>query len=72
LRKVAEGKEDTLTEAQAIEIIDTCMKVLFYRDARSLNKFHRAKVTAQGAEISGPFKAETEWGFGEWLRGYGP
>jgi hypothetical protein len=38
LRAAVEGKEDTLTEDQAKEIIETCMKVLFYRDARSLNK----------------------------------
>jgi len=38
LRKAADGKEDTLTEAEAIEIIDHCMRVLFYRDARSINK----------------------------------
>jgi len=38
LRKAVEGKEDTLTEAEANEIIDTCMKVLFCRDGRSINK----------------------------------
>lgn len=38
LRKSVEGNEDTLTEEEAIKIIETCMKVLFYRDARSLNK----------------------------------
>ena len=38
LRKAAEGKEDTLTEDEAIEIMDSCMRTLFYRDARSLNK----------------------------------
>lgn len=38
LRKAVEGRETTLTEAEAIEIMETSMKVLFYRDARSLNK----------------------------------
>ena len=38
LRKAAEGKEDTLTEDEAIEILDSCIKILFYRDGRSLNK----------------------------------
>jgi 20S proteasome subunit beta 7 len=72
LRKAVEGKEDTLTEAEAIEIIETCMKVLFCRDGRSLNKFYRAKIDAKGIEINGPHKARTEWGYGEELRGYGP
>lgn len=38
LRKAVEGNEDTLTEDQAVEILEQSMKVLFYRDARSLNK----------------------------------
>lgn len=71
LRKAVEGNEDTLTEEQAIEILDECMKVLYYRDARSLNKFHRAKATAEGVVISGPFSAETEWKFAEKISGYG-
>jgi 20S proteasome subunit beta 7 len=35
LRKQCEGKN--LTEAQAKKIMDDCLRVLFYRDARSLN-----------------------------------
>lgn len=38
LRSAVEGREDTLTEAEAQAILEQCMKVLFYRDARSLNK----------------------------------
>ena len=38
LRKAVEGKEDVLTEQEARKIIEDCMRVLFYRDARSLNK----------------------------------
>jgi 20S proteasome subunit beta 7 len=38
LRKAVEGKESTLTEAEAAKLLDDCMRVLFYRDARSLNK----------------------------------
>ena len=38
LRKAVEGKETSLTEEEAIKIMDDCMRVLFYRDARSLNK----------------------------------
>lgn len=38
LRKAVEGHESTLTEEQAIKILDDCNRILFYRDARSLNK----------------------------------
>jgi 20S proteasome subunit beta 7 len=38
LRKEAEGKEDVLTEDEAIKIMETCIRVLYYRDARSIDK----------------------------------
>lgn len=38
LRKAVEGREDTLTEAEAVKILEDSLKVLYYRDARSLNK----------------------------------
>ena len=38
LRKAVEGREDTLTREEAEKILIECMKVLYYRDARSLNK----------------------------------
>jgi len=65
LRKAVEGRENILTEAEAIDIINTSMRLLVYRDARSMNKFQRAKVTAQGVEISEPYSVSTEWAFNE-------
>jgi 20S proteasome subunit beta 7 len=38
LRKAVEGRETTLTEEEARKLLTDCMKVLFYRDARSMNK----------------------------------
>lgn len=38
LRKSVEGREDTLTEEEALKIIENSMRVLYYRDARSLDK----------------------------------
>ncbi|KAJ2827719.1 Proteasome subunit beta type-7 [Coemansia furcata] len=71
LRRRVEGREDELSEEEAVQILDECMRVLFYRDARSLNKLRRAKVTAQGVEISEPYMLETSWGFAESITGYG-
>jgi len=31
-------KNPEMTEAEAMALIDKCMKILFYRDARSFNK----------------------------------
>ena len=41
LRTAVEGRENTLTEEEAHAIIENSMRVLFYRDARSLNKVMR-------------------------------
>ncbi|KAI8336646.1 nucleophile aminohydrolase [Chlamydoabsidia padenii] len=71
LRKRVEGREDEITEEEAIAILEDCMRVLFYRDARSLNKFQRGKITEAGLEISEPYSVATEWGFAEGIRGYG-
>lgn len=39
LRKALEDSPNgALSEEQAEEVLKTCMKVLFYRDARSINK----------------------------------
>jgi 20S proteasome subunit beta 7 len=38
LRKAVEGHETTMTEEEGKALLIECMKVLFYRDARSLNK----------------------------------
>jgi 20S proteasome subunit beta 7 len=73
LRKAMEvhGGPENITEAEAIKIIEECMRVLFYRDARSLNKFQRATITADKLEITEPYSVATEWGFAESIRGYG-
>ncbi|KAJ1992179.1 Proteasome subunit beta type-7 [Coemansia spiralis] len=71
LRKVVEGREDEITEEEAVKIIEDCMRVLYYRDARAFNKLTRAKVTAQGVEITEPYSLETNWDFAESIVGYG-
>ena len=38
LRKSVEGREDTLTEEEALKIIENSMRALYYRDARSHEK----------------------------------
>ena len=71
LRKAVEGRESELTEDEARTIMKTSLKVLFYRDARSLNKFQIATVTAKGVSVSDSESLETNWSFAEGIRGYG-
>ncbi|PFH47874.1 hypothetical protein AMATHDRAFT_66607 [Amanita thiersii Skay4041] len=71
LRKAVEGYEDVLTEEQALKIMEDNLRVLFYRDARSLNKFQIATITADGVRISEARQLDTSWSFAEGIRGYG-
>ncbi|SCV68868.1 BQ2448_989 [Microbotryum intermedium] len=71
LERLGPEGEKALSEADARALLEQCMKVLFYRDARSINKFQIASVTSRGVEISESMKAPTEWSFAEGLRGYG-
>ncbi|KAH7919674.1 proteasome endopeptidase complex, beta subunit [Leucogyrophana mollusca] len=71
LRKAVEGYEDTLTEEQGRKILEDSMRVLFYRDARSLNKYQIATITGAGVSISDSLHLETTWSFAEGIRGYG-
>ena len=39
------------------------MQVCYYRDKNSINKFQKAKVTAEGVTISDTFAVETKWNY---------
>ena len=38
LRKAVEGNEDTMTFEEAKALLESCMRVMYYRDARAINK----------------------------------
>lgn len=62
----------TLSREDAVEIVRECMKVLFYRDARSLDSYSLAVVTKDGVDMSTDEKLENQsWAFAERIRGYG-
>ncbi|KAM6499349.1 proteasome endopeptidase complex beta subunit [Amanita muscaria] len=71
LRKAVEPYTDVLTEEQAQNILEECMRVLYYRDARSLDKFQIATITEEGIRISETRHLASSWSFAEGIRGYG-
>lgn len=74
MRRHVPDEESTqnLTREDAVKIVRECMKVLYYRDARSLDKFSLAVVTKDGVEISTDEQLEAQsWAFAERIRGYG-
>lgn len=83
LRRVApdEAAVEGITRERAIEVVGECMKVLFYRDARSMNKYTMAVITG-GKDDDGKEKVDIEWEkdielkqqswkFAERIKGYG-
>lgn len=51
-----------LEEGEARAILEDCMRVLFYRDCRALNRIQIAKVTKDdGVLVSDPYEIETKW-----------
>jgi len=75
LRKVVASEADVenIGREQAIEAVKECMKVLFYRDARSLDKYSIAVVTKEGGvELKENEQLEGQsWAFADTIRGYG-
>ena len=74
LRRIVpdEAAAKSLTKEQAIEAVKECMKVLFYRDARSMNEYSIAVVDQEGVDLKQEEKLENQsWAFADRIRGYG-
>ena len=52
-----------MNEAEATKLMHDALRVCFYRDKQSINKFKLATVTAGGIKISEPFMLETNWNY---------
>jgi 20S proteasome subunit beta 7 len=52
-----------LTEAEARQLLEDCMRVCLYRDCRTINRIQFARVTADGVQILEPVKIDTKWDF---------
>jgi len=59
-----------LTEDEARAVLEDCMRVLYYRDARTINKVQFAKVTAEGIQIEDAVELTSEWRHCEQALGY--
>lgn len=75
LRKLVEDEAavQSISREQAVAAVKECMKVLFYRDARSLDKYSMAVVTKEGGvDLKEDEQLENQsWAFAETIKGYG-
>merc|ERR1712168_137314 len=70
LMREAYEKNSEMSEEEAMTLIDTCMKILYYRDARSYNKYEIAVVTRDGAKILPARSSQTNWDSAYRVRGF--
>ncbi|XP_047460716.1 proteasome subunit beta type-4 [Mugil cephalus] len=69
MREVLEKKAE-ITKQEARDLVERCLKVLYYRDARSYNRHEIAIVTEDGVEIVGPLSSETNWDIAHMVSGF--
>jgi 20S proteasome subunit beta 7 len=51
-----------LQEGEARALLEDCMRVLFYRDCRAINRIQIAKVNQEGEIlVSDPYELDTQW-----------
>ncbi len=65
LRNAArDGHAHELSRDAARKVLENCMRVLFYRDCKTINKIQFAEATAQGITIAPPVELSTSWEIG--------
>jgi 20S proteasome subunit beta 7 len=65
MREALEKWGSAMTKEQARETLENCMRVLWYRDCRAINKMQFSDITADGVDITAADKAivlPCEWG----------
>ncbi|KAE8389972.1 nucleophile aminohydrolase [Aspergillus alliaceus] len=63
---------EEISKEEAEAALRECLKVLWYRDARSLDKYSIAVITSDGVEVKEDQAIEAQsWAFAESIRGYG-
>lgn len=55
-------KQD-MSKQEAMDLLQKCMRVCFYRDCRTLNKIQFANVDKQGTSIEEPTALDTKWDY---------
>ncbi|XP_003384464.1 PREDICTED: proteasome subunit beta type-4-like [Amphimedon queenslandica] len=70
LMRDAYEKNPSMSKEEAQKLLEKCMTVLYYRDARSWNKYEIATITTDGVTITGPMKLEGNWEVANYVRGY--
>lgn len=63
-------KKPNMNKQEAEELIVKCMEVLYYRDARSFNKYELGIITPDEVQIKGPISIKASWDISQYVSGY--
>jgi len=69
IRKALDSGEN-LSRVDAVKLLMDCMKILYYRDARAINKFEIALITDEGVVIESNMTTDTNWEIAHMIKGY--
>lgn len=58
-----------MTVAEGLVVLEDIMKVLYYRDARTIDRIQTAVVTKEGVKISEPKVLDTKWDYKAFISG---
>ncbi|RNA06220.1 proteasome subunit beta type-4 [Brachionus plicatilis] len=70
MREFLEKHNNRITEAQARDVIDRCMKLLYYRDGRAYDKYSIAIVTREGSRVEECKELQTNWSVASQISSY--
>ncbi len=54
---------EDMSEVDALKLLEDCMRVLSYRDCRTINRITFAKISSEGVNIEEPRALTTEWSY---------
>ncbi|XP_032569058.1 proteasome subunit beta type-4 [Chiroxiphia lanceolata] len=69
MREVLEKKQ-SLSQEEARDLLERCLRILYYRDARSFNRYELATVTEKGVQVEGPLTLEANWDIAHVVSGF--
>ena len=63
LRRALDGRQEPLSRAEAVRVLEDCLRTIFYRECRAINKFQIADAANGKVTIGDPFTLPTTWDF---------
>jgi 20S proteasome subunit beta 7 len=63
LRRALEDRQGALSRDEAMNVLTDCMRTLFYRECRAINRFQFAEAAAGRVVLHEPVTLDTQWEF---------